>query len=185
MRSLSCRAPQGALRPPLFRWYVGPNLTSCIYSVHPHGTWHLYIFSPLQIKFVPELRSALRCERVWISWGTAPRIPHVTLHERLYFRENGLLVCPLERTLRELHNRSVCGMLRLWESSLVSGSLSRYKYFPFLTEIKPWFVCRPLESFLRSNYLPTALYCNAVGVCLPVSSRVRPWCPAADVSSLL
>ena len=36
----------------------------------------------------------------WISWGTAPRIPRWTSHERHYSQEYGLSVCPLERTLR-------------------------------------------------------------------------------------
>jgi hypothetical protein len=83
---------------------------------------------------------------MWISWGTAPRIPYLTLHERLYFRENGLLVCPLERTLRGVRNWSACfGCEKALLSQAVGLDTS---IFPFLPEIKPWFVCRPSESSL-------------------------------------
>ena len=34
---LVLQSATGCLRPALFSWYVGPNLTSCIYSVRPHG----------------------------------------------------------------------------------------------------------------------------------------------------
>ena len=99
-----------------------------------------------------------------ISWGTAPHIPHLNLHERLYFRENRLLVCPLERTLRVLHNRSACfGCEKAVLSQAVGldtvSSRSYRKSTPDSSDVH-------LDRSLHSNYLPNALFCSAVFRCL-------------------